>query len=379
MALGVIEKSKLQRESRQLQVDIKGGELGVMDKLAKQKAWRAIMLQLKADVQPITADPLPATPTSDDGEGEGTDEEAEQEVSRSVQGFTFAGADHPAWALQYQKDLRPESEVVLSNQSLSIAILWEPFLGTKRDAFFIGWPSYTEKMAIPADRAWDGIKSPFSAKLRKKVRRLVEQAQRTVTSALTDGVAGFTIAVQTNGIGKGQVQLTKDGKTGTGDKTQEAYDDWKVAAGGLQAALEGANNGNLKSAIAALTNYTDAKSILATGDNPQDVLDLAKQLAIIGQTGVDNQTPLADMLVEKANQVVSAAEQAIDIAAKAASEPANNDDTLAARYLRGEFNQDEPKQFRDRIVDVYKAGLTLDQVKTGVVSWIEANPELIAA
>lgn len=375
MALGVIEKSKLQRESRQLQIDIKGGELGVMDKLAKQKAWRAIMLQLKADVQPIKDEPLPTTQGADDGEG--TDEEAEQEASRSLQGFTFAGVNHPGWALQFQQDYRPETEVVLSNENLTVAILWEPLLGAKREAFFIAWPSYTEKLALPSAKAWDGIKSPFPAKLRKKIRRLVDQAMRTVSSALEKGVNGFTIQVEQKGISAGTVILTKDGVSGTGDKTQEAYDDWKVAAGGLSEALAAAGSGNFKSAARAISAYSDARFIKNAGQDPQSILELAKQLAIIGQTGVDNQAPLAGFLLEYANKAIAAAEQAI--ADAAAGEPAAVDDTVAGRFLRGEFNQEDPQQFRARIIEVDKAGLSLDQIKGGVVAWIEANPDRIAA
>ena len=52
MSLGFIEKMGLQKQARALQLEVISGNLGVMAKLAKQKEWREIMLQLQADTQP---------------------------------------------------------------------------------------------------------------------------------------------------------------------------------------------------------------------------------------------------------------------------------------------------------------------------------------
>jgi len=52
MSLGFIEKMGLQKQARALQLEVISGNLGVMAKLAKQKEWREIMLQLQADAQP---------------------------------------------------------------------------------------------------------------------------------------------------------------------------------------------------------------------------------------------------------------------------------------------------------------------------------------
>lgn len=55
------------------------------------------------------------------------------------------------------------------------------------------------------------------------------------------------------------------------------------------------------------------------------------------------------------------------------------EETLSMRYLRGDFNQESPVDFRKRILAVADEGMVLDDVKAGVTRWIEANPELIAA
>lgn len=62
MALGIIEKMGLQKQARTLQAEIMAGDLGIMAKLAKQKAWREVMLKLQADAAPVEPQPEPMPP-----------------------------------------------------------------------------------------------------------------------------------------------------------------------------------------------------------------------------------------------------------------------------------------------------------------------------
>lgn len=355
MALGLMEKMGLQKQARTLQAEIMAGDLAIMVKLAKQKAWREVMLKLQADAVPV--EPLP-TPPADE---EVTDEEATQAVSRSIVGFEVAGVKHTELARNYIKKYHvANADVVLSNEAAEMAILWEPKIGFKRDSLYIHWPKSDEKILIPAQNAWDGVKSYFPPKLRKQVRRFVERALAEVESLVSAGeIAGYRIAFPWVRGSMGYISVKKP----------------DVAGGGSGRCLRVAVN----TYIAKDKGIDGISELLQLGDDIS--AGIASELLLKFNQKEGEPYPVSPELAEQWNALVSddspAKKTFSDILekAKAAALPAEN--PLFAQYIAGDFNDLAADKFRAKIVEVADAGLEFELVKQGVVSWIDANPSLI--
>lgn len=360
MALGLMEKMGLQKQARTLQSEIMAGDLAIMVKLAKQKAWREVILKLQADAAPVEPE---STPPADE---EVTDEEATQAVSRSIVGFEVAGVKHTELARNYIKKYHAaDADVVLSNEAAEIAVMWRPVAGFDRDSLYIYSPKINEKILIPAKNAWEGVKSFFPPKLRKQVRRFIERALTEVNALISAGeIAGFKVAFPWEKGNAGYITVAGDTPSGFKQASARclrvAINAVSAMGSGISGITELLQNGDAIGASLALVN------ILYDSTN--------------GDQG-DEHYPVSQELAEQWNALVSddspAKKTFSDILekAKAAAQPAEN--PLFEQYNAGKFNDLAADQFRTKIVEVADAGLEFEKVKQGVVTWIDANPSLI--
>ena len=375
MALSILEKVGLQKQAATLKSELKAGELGILDKLAKQRELAAIMAKLKGDA----VKPAPA-----EVDEEGSDEETEKEVSRSVQGFAFAGAHHPAWVKNYENRPFNGADTVVSSESLGVAVLLPASTVSPktqevaRDDLRIAWPAYYaggkyehDYLVMGANNAWKGIKSPFPAKMRKKVRRLVEQAVRVVNKAFAEGVDGHTLKSTPRGI-----SISKDGREGTGKTVTAAFALMRTEGKGVEGVIELLGERDFQGARERLMQELVKLELDMPGRDNLSVPELEAAIAPLKQV---QEAPEFQELNEffarrLTEEVASLQAKLVELAPEKGPVI-----TLSMRYLRGDFNQEAPDVFRGRILAVADEGMVLDDVKAGVTRWIEENPELIAA
>lgn len=396
MPLSFTDKLRLQGEASTLNKQLKSGSLGFMEKLNKQAEWKAIIDQLKGNATPAQP-PAPAPEATPGAEPlqdeEGTDEEAEQVAGRSLVGFRLAGVNHPKWALKFenQNSSRP-ADLVVSNDQLGVSILWSPSSGTGQDAMLIGWPRFFEGTSvegtgqtIPASRAWDGVKSPFPASLRKKVRYMVGQAEREVARALESGIAGFAVTMKKPPFA---VRLTDEkGISGDGATVSNAAVQYNVTVrgkDGLQDAAQAAQATALNLAMVGLLYGVESgnedKSTLPT---------LAEWDALVAAIPPDAIDDVQAEQLDKTRAKLAAA-LGEELPQESAQEPAGDDSpapegdgsqkkggSIVERYIAGDFKDAPYSEFRAAVLDVERAGATFEQIQDGAVEWAEANPELI--
>lgn len=362
MALGLMEKMGLQKQARTLQAEIMAGDLGIMAKLAKQKAWREVMLKLQADAAPVVEpepEPQPEPPPTADEEV--TDDEAEQAASRSIVGFDVNGVKHAQFALDHIKKYHiANSDLILSNEAAGMAVFWIPAQGYDRESLSILWPKWNEKVKIPAENAWAGVKSSFPPKLRKQVRRFIERALKEIT-ALVDAhtIAGYQVAFPWDKGNVGYISVTKVDGSGVGSGRC-----LRVAVNSLAAINKGIDG---------------ISEMLQAGDDISAGMAAAILLGVSLKDG--DPYPVTAELAEQWNALVSddspTKSTFTDILEKAKSASIKAGNPLFVTYQAGGFNDLAPDQFREKIVEVADAGLEFELVKNGVVSWIDANPSLI--
>ncbi|ANT70219.1 hypothetical protein [Aeromonas hydrophila] len=376
MALSILEKVGLQKQAATLKGELKTGTLSILDKLTKQRELAAVMAKLKGDaVRPALAA---------DADEEGTDEESEKEVSRSVQGFAFAGVHHPAWVKNYETRPFDGADTVVSSESLGVAVLLPASTISPttqevvRDSLRIAWPAYYaggkdehDYLVIGANNAWKGIKSPFPAKMRKKVRRLVEQAVRVVNKAFAEGVDGYTLKRTRQGI-----TISKDGHEGTGKTVAAAFGMLRSQGKGISGVVELLGERDLHGARERLTLELVKLEQDMPGRENLGVPELEATIAQLKQVqAMPELQELNEYFANRVTEAITALEaKLVELAPERAPVI-----TLSMRYLRGDFNSESPTEFRKRILAVSNEGMGLDDMKKGVVNWIETNPGLIAA
>lgn len=373
MALSILEKIALQKQAAGLKGELRSGTLSIMEKLGRQRELAVIMATLKGEAKPAPVPTPEPTPEPGAGDEEGTDEEAEKEASRSVQGFELAGVTHPAWTKPFaNKAGLYGGDVVVSNEGLNIAIILvlSGSATLSRDDLKIAWPAYIEDtskaedyLSLPAKSAWDGVYSPFPPKMRKKVRRLVEQGLKVAERAFSEGIGEYRLALKRGG----SVEISLGNETAS---------DWTVGA--AAARLKLANQG--LEVVAGMLSQGDARAARAK---------LFEELAKLDYNANDLTSEERTKAIEELRALMThpdigiTAETIKDVLDKlVALQPEDvpvPETTLSERFMRGDFNTDAPDLFRTRILAVADEGLVLDDVKAGVNRWIEANPELIAA
>lgn len=395
MSLGFTEKLRLQGEASSIKAQLKSGSLGFMEKLNKQAEWKAIIDQLTgaATKPPVPAvEPPPPAPTEPADE-EGTDEEAELVSGRSLVGLRLAGVNHPKWAQKFERTTShggSAGDLLVSNDQLEVCIVWTPTLGSGRKSMRLGWPRFHKGTSdegkgqtISADEAWSGIKSSLPPALRKKVRYMVGQAEREAERILKEGVAGFAISL---GNSITPVIAEKDGVKGGAATVAGAIAKQEINARGKDGMMAAAQSGQLY----VLIPYVGA---LARGDDLPS-FDIANVPTVAEWDTMVAAVP-ADSLDEAASERLAEIREAlVALHTKHAQEPTQEPATgaptpdeggssqnggggIVERYIAGEFTNSPYVDFRAALVEADKAGATLDQIKEGAVSWVEANPNLI--
>lgn len=393
MALSFTDKLRLQGEANAIKKELKSGSLGFMAKLTKQAEWKAVIDQLKGAATPPAAEPAPAIEPDLPLDEEGTDEEAEQAAGRSLVGFRLAGVNHPKWSLKFERgNTATAADLVVSNDQLEVCILWQPTSGTGRDALLIGWPRYTAGtdkegtgFPIPAKQAWDGIKSPIPPSLRKKVRYMVGQAEREVARALKEGIAGFAVTMMNPPF---SVRLTdSEGVYGSGRSVSNAAVSYNMERQGKEALQEAAQAGQITAALFGLHSLISKveygsidKSALPSLAEWDAVVAAAPEDAMVGvppDALKDARSKLGAALGGESQQEGQQDGAGGDLPAPEGGDSQKSAGGIVGRYIAGEFKDAPYSAFRAAVVDVEKAGGTFEQIQSGAVEWVEANPELI--
>lgn len=393
MALSFTDKLRLQGEANAIKKELKSGSLGFMDKLAKQAEWKAIIDQLNGAATPPAAEPAPAIEPELPLDEEGTDEEAEQAAGRSLVGFRLAGVHHPKWALKFERgNTASAADLVVSNDQLEVCVLWQPTSGTGRDALLIGWPRYTagtdkegSGFTIPASRAWDGIKSPFPPSLRKKVRYMVGQAEREVERALKDGIAGFSVTMMNPPF---SVRLTDgEGAYGSGRTVSSAAVSYNMEKKGKGALQEAAQDGQITAAILGLNSLIaqvehgsidkSAMPSLAEWDAVVASVPEEAMEEVPSDRLTDARRDLAAALGDESQQEGPQDDAGDNLPAPEGDGSQKSSGGIVERYTAGEFKDAPYSAFRAAVIDVENAGGTFEQIQSGAIEWVEANPELI--
>lgn len=391
MALSFTDKLRLQGEANNIKKELKSGSLGFMAKLAKQAEWKAVIDQLKGVVTPPAADPDPAIEPEPPVDEEGTDEEAEQAAGRSLVGFRLAGVHHPKWALKFEhSNTTRAADLVVSNDQLEVCILWQPTSGTGRDDLLIGWPRYTTGtdkegtgFTIRAKTAWEGIKSPFPPSLRKKVRYMVGQAEREIARVLKEGISGFSVSAVSATY---PVVLTKDGRSASERTVAGAAAKYGLMVNGKDGLMAAAQDGQIYTASIMVNTL-----IGAVNDGRADRAELptvAEWDAIMAATPEDSideirRERLADIrqqLVELNPESQREGQQdgaGADLPSQEGGDSPKSAGGIVERYIAGDFVDAPYSEFRAAVVEVEKAGATFEQIQSGAVEWVEANPEQI--
>lgn len=384
MALSILEKVGLQKQAATLKSQLAAAGLTIMDKIRLQRELAAVLAKLKGEAKPAPAE----------GEDEGSDEEAKATAGRSIVGLAINGANHPAWARR--AETAENLDLVLSNAEHEIAVLFSPGSGgAKRSNFHIFWPRHLSgtnaeggTTTMSADNAWRGVQSPFPPKLRKKVRYMVEQAEREITRLTTDGISGAKVEMMTAGA-----RLVRENEFGLGRTLREAYAALVATEKGVDA-LDSLNGESVLDAIQTL--YVRADYALGALETAR--IDAEKEHS---KESMRRYTPSLPRL-EELRKLVEESEasqpkkdslfrmigELEDIARQLESDtksdeklpepaPAPAEDQLVADYVAGNFSQLPYPDFRQKVMDVDAAGATLDQVKDGAVMWLTANADSI--
>ncbi|MGL6448889.1 hypothetical protein ACSZNO_21435 [Aeromonas veronii] len=386
MALSILEKVGLQKQAATLKGQLGAAGLTIMDKIRLQRELAAVLAKLKGE-----AKPAPAEGGDDD---EGSDEEAQATTGRSIVGLPINGANHPAWARRVET--AENLDLVLSNAEHEIAVLFSPAAGgIQRSSFRIFWPKFLSgtnaeggTQVIEAGSAWRGIHSPFPAKLRKKVRYMVEQAEREIARITKDGINGAKVEMMAAGA-----RLVRENEFGLGRTLREAYAALIASEAGV-GALDSLHGESMLDAIQTL--YVRADYALGALETART--DAEKERS---KESMRRYTPSLPRLEELRKQVEeSEASQPKkdslfrmigeleDIARQLESDtkideklpepaPAPAEGQLVADYVAGNFSQLPYPDFRQKVMDVDAAGATLDQVKDGAVMWLTANADSI--
>lgn len=386
MALSILEKVGLQKQAATLKSQLAAAGLTIMDKIRLQRELAAVLAKLKGEAKPA--------PAEGEDEDEGSDEEAKSTAGRSIVGLAINGANHPAWARR--AETAENLDLVLSNAEHEIAVLFSPGSGgAKRSNFHIFWPRHLSgtnaeggTSTMSADNAWRGVQSPFPPKLRKKVRYMVEQAEREITRLTTDGISGAKVEMMTAGA-----RLVRENEFGLGRTLREAYAALVATEKGVDA-LDSLNGESVLDAIQTL--YVRADYALGALETAR--IDAEKEHS---KESMRRYTPSLPRL-EELRKLVEESEasqpkkdslfrmigELEDIARQLESDtkideklpepaPAPAEDQLVADYVAGNFSQLPYPDFRQKVMDVDAAGATLDQVKDGAVMWLTANADSI--
>ncbi|WP_270820512.1 hypothetical protein [Aeromonas sp. Y311-2] len=386
MALSILEKVGLQKQAATLKSQLAAAGLTIMDKIRLQRELAAVLAKLKGEAKPA--------PAEGEDEDEGSDEEAKATAGRSIVGLAINGANHPAWARR--AETAENLDLVLSNAEHEIAVLFSPGSGgAKRSNFHIFWPRHLSgtnaeggTTTMSADNAWRGVQSPFPPKLRKKVRYMVEQAEREITRLTTDGISGAKVEMMTAGA-----RLVRENEFGLGRTLREAYAALVATEKGVDA-LDSLNGESVLDAIQTL--YVRADYALGALETAR--IDAEKEHS---KESMRRYTPSLPRL-EELRKLVEESEasqpkkdslfrmigELEDIARQLESDtksdeklpepaPAPAEDQLVADYVAGNFSQLPYPDFRQKVMDVDAAGATLDQVKDGAVMWLTANADSI--
>lgn len=206
-----------------------------------------------------------------------------------------------------------------------------------------------------------------------------EEAERI----LKEGVAGFAISL---GNSITPVIAEKDGVKGGAATVAGAIAKQEINARGKDGMMAAAQSGQLY----VLIPYVGA---LARGDDLPS-FDIANVPTVAEWDTMVAAVP-ADSLDEAASERLAEIREAlVALHAKHAQEPTQEPTTgaptpdeggssqnggggIVERYIAGEFTNSPYVDFRAALVEADKAGATLDQIKEGAVSWVEANPNLI--
>ncbi|WP_270818346.1 hypothetical protein [Aeromonas sp. Y318-3] len=386
MALSILEKVGLQKQAATLKSQLAAAGLTIMDKIRLQRELAAVLAKLKGEAKPA--------PAEGEDEDEGSDEEAKSTAGRSIVGLAINGANHPAWARR--AETAENLDLVLSNAEHEIAVLFSPGSGgANRSNFHIFWPRHLSgtnaeggTSTMSADNAWRGVQSPFPPKLRKKVRYMVEQAEREITRLANDGIAGAKVEMMAAGV-----RLVRENEFGLGRTLREAYAALVATEKGVDA-LDSLNGESVLDAIQTL--YVRADYALGALETART--DAEKEHS---KESMRRYTPSLPRL-EELRKLVEESEasqpkkdslfrmigELEDIARQLESDtkideklpepaPAPAEDQLVADYVAGNFSQLPYPDFRQKVMDVDAAGATLDQVKDGAVMWLTANADSI--
>ncbi|MGL5539167.1 MAG: hypothetical protein ACRDC0_18330, partial [Aeromonas veronii] len=384
--LSILEKVGLQKQAATLKSQLAAAGLTIMDKIRLQRELAAVLAKLKGEAKPA--------PAEGEDEDEGSDEEAKATAGRSIVGLAINGANHPAWARR--AETAENLDLVLSNAEHEIAVLFSPGSGgAKRSNFHIFWPRHLSgtnaeggTSTMSADNAWRGVQSPFPPKLRKKVRYMVEQAEREITRLANDGIAGAKVEMMAAGV-----RLVRENEFGLGRTLREAYAALVATEKGVDA-LDSLNGESVLDAIQTL--YVRADYALGALETART--DAEKEHS---KESMRRYTPSLPRL-EELRKLVEESEasqpkkdslfrmigELEDIARQLESDtkideklpepaPAPAEDQLVADYVAGNFSQLPYPDFRQKVMDVDAAGATLDQVKDGAVMWLTANADSI--
>jgi len=60
-------------------------------------------------------------------------------------------------------------------------------------------------------------------------------------------------------------------------------------------------------------------------------------------------------------------------------EPIEPEDERVINFRSNQYTSLPLKEFKSMATSVHELGMELDEIKTGVVAWLESNPELVAA
>lgn len=391
MALSFTDKLRLQGEANAIKKELKSGSLGFMAKLTKQAEWKAVIDQLKGAATPPVAESAPAIEPELPLDEEGTDEEAEQAAGRSLVGFRLAGVHHPKWALKFENgNTTQAADLVVSNDQLEVCVLWQPTSGTGRDALLIGWPRNlkgTNKEGaghtIKASTAWDGVKSPFPPILRKKVRYMVGQAEREVARALKEGVAEFSVSVES---AIRPLVLMKDGRSASDRTVAGAAAKYGMMVNGKDGLMAAAQDGQIYTLSIMVHAQLDAVNDgRADGTALPTVAEWDALIAATPEDSLDDfmREKLADIrqkLVERTPEGQQEGQQdgaGGDLPAPEGDDSQKSAGGIVERYIAGDFVDAPYSEFRAAVIEVEKAGATFEQIQSGAVEWVEASSELI--
>jgi len=228
MALKALEKMRLQKQVNALKEEIQSGTLKAMEKLAKLKQRREIMVQLKGDAAPVV-EPEP-TPEPTPPAGESVD------INESIIGFSFNGVKHAPFTKDIIKSFKgsQQRDLVLSHDKAKLAVFWNPQKGADSDSLEI-------------IRGEGGLDVPQPQRYKNRALKSVEALIKTKKTK--DGVL---LAFPWERAAK-NVYAEKDGQVSFGDTVTIAVTTLQAASGGAPAITALMEDGDYHSASMALS------------------------------------------------------------------------------------------------------------------------------